>query len=46
MKTITTIFESILGDNKDLVWSPEDARRRPDLLHLELGRLILQAGVF
>lgn len=24
MKTITTIFESILGDNKDLVWSPED----------------------
>ena len=24
MKAITTIFESILGDNKNLVWSPED----------------------
>jgi hypothetical protein len=24
MKAITTIFESILGDNKDLVWSPQD----------------------
>ena len=24
MKAITTIFESILGDNTNLVWSPED----------------------
>ena len=24
MKAITTIFESILGDDKDLVWSPQD----------------------
>jgi hypothetical protein len=24
MKAITTIFESILRDNNDLVWSPED----------------------
>lgn len=24
MKAITTIFESILADNKNLVWSPED----------------------
>ncbi|WP_270888449.1 hypothetical protein [Pedococcus sp. 5OH_020] len=26
MKAITTIFESILRDNKDLVWAPEDSR--------------------
>ena len=25
MKAITTIFESILRDNNNLVWSPDDA---------------------